>query len=125
MIARVALTLLAFAAACSVVPDRSEPPHVDADVLVVHELAPGRTSVRLPSSGPWLTIRSLEVETSGTVERWRDGARWLEAPPDARELRLRCRYRAWTGVGPDGEPQSARSAHDLFPDATTIQELAK
>ena len=117
--------MIVFVAACSVTPDRTEPPHVDAEILVVHALPPGRSAVRLPSSGPWLTIRSLEVETSGTVERWRSGTRWLEAPPAAREVRLRCRYRAWTGTGPDGAPLPAPSAQELFPDATAIQELAK
>ena len=100
------------AAACSIVPPRDWPPYEERLVVAEYAVTDGQL-IEVPRSGPALTILEFTAEPAPRAERYRDGRRWLQPPPDCDRFVVRCRYRAY-GLGEQPPPPP----HALFPGAT-------
>ena len=113
-----ALTLVAVLAACSILPSRDFPAADEREVEATFDFGSAPVAaVRVPTSGPDLTVFRLELSPPPIAETFdRDGTRRLL--PSAATSTLRCRYRVY--AADDGAvPQPA----ELFPDAARIRTL--
>jgi hypothetical protein len=112
--------ILLGAGACSSLPEPGMQPHADHDVVAVYEFDGERHAIRLPSSGPDLTIYELMVEPA-LPQRFRDQDAWVQPAPDTDAVRVRCRFRGWARSGATGHLRPPLGPRDLFPGATRIE----
>jgi hypothetical protein len=117
-----ASVLLLLIAGCSSLPEAVLPPYRDHRIVAVYEFDGAPHAIRLPSSGPDLTIYELQVEPAAR-EYFAGGARWLQPAAGIATLRVHCRFRSWGRMPQDGgaPPLAPR---ELFPGADRIDDAA-
>ncbi len=84
---------LAVAAACSVVPPASFPPHADHHVAADF-VVPAAGRLLLPASTRELVVRELAVDPPPSAESFDANGRWFLFPPGT-AVHVRCRLRAY------------------------------
>ena len=116
------MAALLWTAACSVLPRQDYPPSDEREVIVHYDLSTVRpATVRVPASGPDLTVLWMDTEPQGLRESFKRGVRRLHI--DAEQLVIRCRYRAYERPAPEAGQREVPAPEDLFPGAISIETV--
>lgn len=108
---------LAALAACSTLPEPTQPPFADHRVAAEF-VVPESGRLELPMSSDALLVRELALEPAPLAERFRDDRRWFTYAPGTRVV-VRASFRTYALAG--SEPANASQ---VLAGASRVREIS-